>query len=230
MAMDDREQQFDRALARLLRDASPESRCPDAETLSVYHERSLPEAQMVQLKEHISQCVRCQEILTLVEQSEDEPAEEWDKQEEPAQVYGEELPALMGAGTQRPLQPTTRAAAAAPMVRPIPEMPSRVRWRWLIPVGALAACAIAAVGIREIQMQHRKEAGMPVQMAQNQQPRQQAAVPLSVPPAPQSMQQLNQRQHEAQALDKAMRDQKQASPAASRAVQPPSAFTCSGAS
>lgn len=222
MAMDDREQQFDRALARLLRDASPESRCPDAETLSAYHERSLPEAQMVHLKEHISQCVRCQEILTLVEQSEEVPAEEWDKQEEPAQVYGEQLPALTGAGTPRPLQPTTRGAAAAPIVTPIPEMPSRARWRWLIPVGALAACAIAAVGIREIQMQQRKEAAMSVQMAQNQQPRQQAAVPLSVPPAPQSMQQLNQRQQEAQAPDKAMRDQKQASPAAPRAVPPPS--------
>jgi hypothetical protein len=222
MAMDDREQQFERALARLLRDASPESHCPDAETLSAYHERSLPGVEMTHWKEHISQCVRCQEILTLVEQSEEVPAEEWAKQEEPAQVYGEELPALMVAGTQRPLQPTTRAAAAAPMVAPIREMPSRARWRWLIPVGALAACAIVAVGILEIQMQHRKEAEMSVQMAQNQRPGQQAAVPFSVPPAPQSMQQLNQQQHEAQTLDQAMRDQKEASPLASRAVPPSS--------
>ena len=224
MPMEDREQQFERALARLLRDASPESHCPDAETLSAYHERSLPEAQMTHLKEHISQCVRCQEILTLVEQSEELQAEEWDKQQEPAEVDAEELPTLVGASTARLLQPT-RAAAAPPVVTPIPEMHSRPRWRWLIPVGALAACAIVAVGIREIQTQHHKEAVAGVQMAKNLELTQQATVPSPVPPAPQTMQQLNQRQHDAQALDKEMRDQKQGIPAAPRKETPPAAAT-----
>jgi len=79
MATDDREQQFERALARLLRDASPDSQCPDAETLSAYHERTLPLDQMTLWKEHISGCVLCQEILALVEQSENVHTEEWKK-------------------------------------------------------------------------------------------------------------------------------------------------------
>jgi len=222
MAMDDREQQFERALARLLRDASPESHCPDPETLSAYHERSLPEAQMSHWKEHISKCVRCQEVLTLVEQSEDVRADEPEKQQQPAEVYDEE--ALFGAAAEPLLQTAPRAAAAAPRVTAVPEKSAGPRWRWLIPVGALAACAIAAVGILEIQTQNRRQAAQAVQMAQNQSPAQQAAAPFSTPPAAPSLEQLNPQQHQAQALDKTMRDQKQASPVAPRTAPPSNAI------
>jgi hypothetical protein len=224
MPTEDREQQFERALARLLRDASPESHCPDAETLSAYHERSLREAEMAHWKEHISQCVRCQEILTLVEQSEEVQAEEWEKPEEPAGVYAKKTAELMsGAASQAVLQPAAKPATTAQTVSRISEMRSRPRWRWLIPVGALAACAIVAVGIREIQMQNRKEAAArSVPMAKNQELAPQATAPWSLPSGQQSMPQLNQQQRPAPALDKTTRDQKQAIPAVPR-VPPPSA-------
>jgi hypothetical protein len=82
MPIDDRDQQWERALTRFLRDASPESHCPDAEILSAYHERSLSESQLAYWKEHIAACVRCQEILALVEQSEDVYGNEGRKHEE----------------------------------------------------------------------------------------------------------------------------------------------------
>ncbi len=71
MPSDDREEQFERALARHLRNASPDSACPDAEILAAYHERTLSPEEMTRVKEHLAGCARCQESLALVEQSED---------------------------------------------------------------------------------------------------------------------------------------------------------------
>ena len=41
MPSDDRDQQLERALARHLRDATPDLDCPDAEILAAFHERTL---------------------------------------------------------------------------------------------------------------------------------------------------------------------------------------------
>jgi hypothetical protein len=75
MPPDDREQNFDKALARSLRssgaprtnDASDASDCLDAETLAAYHERLLDPEEMAQRKTHIVSCERCQEILAQLE-------------------------------------------------------------------------------------------------------------------------------------------------------------------
>ncbi len=84
MPSDDRDQQFDRALARHLRSASPDAACPDAEILAAYHERSLSLEEMAHWKAHIVSCSRCQETLALLEQTDSVAANDWEKGEVPA--------------------------------------------------------------------------------------------------------------------------------------------------
>jgi hypothetical protein len=72
MPRDDREQNFEKALARSLRSSgaphgNDASDCLDAETLAAYHERLLDPDEMAQRKTHIASCERCQEILTQLE-------------------------------------------------------------------------------------------------------------------------------------------------------------------
>jgi hypothetical protein len=69
MPREDREQNFDKALARRLRssDAATGNDCLDAETLAAYHERLLDPEEMAQRKQHIASCERCQEILAQLE-------------------------------------------------------------------------------------------------------------------------------------------------------------------
>ena len=69
MPRDDREQNFDKALARHLgsTSAAQGNDCLDAETLAAYHERLLDPEEMAQHKAHIASCERCQEILAQLE-------------------------------------------------------------------------------------------------------------------------------------------------------------------
>jgi len=167
MATDDREQQFERALARLLRDASPDSQCPDAETLSAYHERTLPLDQMTLWKEHISGCVLCQEILALVEQSENVHTEEWEENEVPVAEY-EEMAAvpLRAAAPKSSAAQSVHGQAVPVEAARLPRTGSRERWRWIVPIGAVAAAAMAWVGVHEIEMRNRSAVAT-VQTAQN---------------------------------------------------------------
>jgi hypothetical protein len=166
MADEHREQQFERALTRLLRDVSPDARCPDPETLAAYHENNLSAQQMHELKEHIAGCAPCQEILALVEQSKDVSAEEW---------QGEQL--SLPAFDKRPPIPLRTAASGLPAHRESATPPvratshlrdvrSRLRWRWIAPVGAVAAAAIVWVGFREARRAH-ENTPQAVQMARN---------------------------------------------------------------
>src|SRR5277367_5350852 len=81
MGPDERDQQFERALGRHLRNAERDAACPDPETLAAYHERTLSLEEMARWKEHIAGCARCQEALALVEQSETIVAEGWQGEE-----------------------------------------------------------------------------------------------------------------------------------------------------
>jgi hypothetical protein len=69
MPRDDRDQNFEKALAGSLRssNAAPANDCLDAETLAAYHERLLDPEEMAQRKAHIASCERCQEILAQLE-------------------------------------------------------------------------------------------------------------------------------------------------------------------
>src|SRR5215471_2273983 len=65
---EDRDQLFEKALARHLRsDGAEETLCLDPETLAAYHERMLSVEEMSAAKTHVASCARCQEILAQLE-------------------------------------------------------------------------------------------------------------------------------------------------------------------
>lgn len=170
MPNDDREKQFERALTRHLRNASPDSMCPDAETLAAYHERTLSLEEMAHWKEHIAGCARCQESLALVEQTENLHVEEWEQQNVPApvpQAAGRSSLRATGVNLQQEedARPGAHVShAAVPIRKTIPHPP----WRWIVPVGALAASVIVWIGVKEIRSRH--DASTPgVQVALNRQ-------------------------------------------------------------
>src|SRR5215475_4273448 len=103
MPADDRDQKFERALAKHLRGDSATA-CPDAETLAAYHERSLSLEEMAQWKQHIVGCAACQEALALVETTEKELAEQWREQA---------LPVLEAAARPAPAKASARSALAS---------------------------------------------------------------------------------------------------------------------
>jgi hypothetical protein len=169
MPTDDRDQQFERALARHLSNASPDSTCPDAEILAAYHERTLSLKEMAQWKEHIAACTRCQEALALVEQSESVPAEEWKHQADLEPIVAMALPkaALAGRAIQPSEEvPTTPSAAATASTMSARSPRPRPPWKLLVPIGALAASVILFIGAREIRKQRAQQL-QSVQMAQN---------------------------------------------------------------
>jgi hypothetical protein len=189
MPNDGREEQFERALARNLRNASSDAACPDAEILAAYHERTLSPEELARVKAHLAGCARCQESLALVEESEGVRAEEWENQNVPVPVEGMVLPK------------DVRAAPRPEASTPIRAVAPRPPWRWIVPVGALAASVIVWIGVSEIQTQ-RRHAMESVQVAQN---------PEAAPQAPvagnKSTEQLRKEEPLAQKSDELSRTQ-----------------------
>jgi hypothetical protein len=151
--------------------------------------------------------------LALVEQSEDVYGNEGRNHEEESAEECEELavPLVMRAAA-----PQAAARKPIPVAAPASEphvIPMRPRWRWLVPVGALAACVVVAVGIREIQTQRHKEAARAVQMARNEALTASAtdsgAATVRAPAAPAERKDQPARKEtaEQQAFDKALQDQ-----------------------
>ncbi|MGB2636760.1 MAG: YCF48-related protein [Candidatus Acidiferrum sp.] len=218
MPIDDREKQFERALAHHLRNASPDSACPNAEILAAYHERTLSLEEMAHWKEHITGCVRCQECLTLVEQTENLPAEEW-QFEDVLQSLRTELhhTSLADAGFKegevlRSTIPMVHAAPAS-SVRSI----SRPLWRLLLPIGAIAAAVIVWVGVREVRTQHFQQLGS-MQVAENRAP-----LPASPASKAELQTELKKEQSPAQSLNKEYQAQKPPVALAPVLVSPPRA-------
>lgn len=178
MPIDDRDKQFESALARHVGNASPNSACPDAEILAAYHERTLSLEEMAHWKEHIAGCIRCQESWALVEQTEDLPADEW-QPEDVLQSMRMDL-----RHTDLSVDATGRRVAelssSVPMVHAVASASDvtarrQPRWRLILPIGAIAAAAIVWVGVREVRMQHFQQSGK-TQMAENR-------APLPAPPS-----------------------------------------------
>jgi len=204
MPNDDRERQFERALTRHLRDASPDSACPDAEILAAYHERTLSPEEMARWKEHIAGCARCQESLALVEQSESIRAEEWQHQNVPVPLEDLALPKSVRSARANihQAEEVRKAAPTAEVATPIRKPAARLRLRWIVPVGTLAASVIVWISLREIRMQHGP-ALQNVQVAQNK-------LPAPQPPAHnyRTADQLKQEPPAAQNRDDELRLQK----------------------
>ncbi|MGA2301356.1 MAG: YCF48-related protein [Candidatus Acidiferrum sp.] len=180
MPSDDRDQQFDRALARHLRSASPDAACPDAEILAAYHERSLSLQEMAQWKTHMASCSRCQETLALLEQTESVAANDWEKGEVPAALQASRsLSAGKDIAEEKPTA-EMRAASAAPApveIRSASKGAARTRrrvpWGIVVPSGVLAAGLLVWVVVHEgarfsmqekarVQVAENREASPPV--------------------------------------------------------------------
>jgi hypothetical protein len=163
MPIDDRDRQFERALARHLPGASPDSACPDAEILAAYHERTLSLEELARWKEHIAGCTRCQESLALVEQTENLPAEEGERQNllEAAGEFASPEPRRAAAAHLQPAEKVVSVVSEIATPAPIGTVRTRPPWRWIVPVGALAAGVIVWIGVREVrtqQIQQRESA------------------------------------------------------------------------
>lgn len=218
MPTDDRDQQFERALARHLPNASPDSACPDAELLAAYHERTLSLEEMAHWKEHIAACTRCQEALALVEQSESVPAEEWEGKKDPQIVEAMALPEAALAvraniqHSDEVLAEPSLAAAASPTRTP--KLRPRPPWKLVVPVGALAASVIVFIGVREIRMQHSQQL-QTVQMAQNR-----SALPQPSAPPSDTLDRSRREEPPAQTMDNESRLQKVPGPPMPKLIVP----------
>jgi hypothetical protein len=181
MPSDDRDQQLERALARHLRDATPDLDCPDAEILAAFHERTLALDEMTGWKNHIAGCTRCQETLALMEVTEEVADEQSEASRElpVLQARSPEAPSARNAGTQMMGADTRVDAAVGGSLKKVEPLPARRQAvRWLVPVGAIAAAALVWVGVHERQGVAQKHAAAKeeMQVAENR--------PAPAPPLP----------------------------------------------
>jgi hypothetical protein len=167
MAPDDRDRNFEKALARHLRSStSPSSDanvlgggtserldelCPDAEILAAYHDGSLSSEERNLWKQHVVGCEQCQLVLAHLATPLDLPVNAGASQE----VVALQQNAAFG-----------RATSPAPIARPSP--PHNLRWLWLVPVGAIAATLIAWVSLNTPKPLETASS-QPVEIAENRQ-------------------------------------------------------------
>ena len=190
MPRDDRERNFENALARNLRanapakpqsdtapapasHSIPASDCPDAEILAAYHERLLAPEEMTSRKAHLAACLDCQEILAHLEATDEIPLEADQHHVEPKSPIA--VPQLVHAA-RASSSPAARAAIATSDSRPdVPWRPDNRRW--LVLSGTLAAALLLWIAIHE-------STPRPFQMAKNQQqPVPELPAPAPTPPA-----------------------------------------------
>jgi hypothetical protein len=164
MGHDDRDRNFEKALAQQLRlgvaGAAQNAACPDAETLAAYHERELSLEELSFWKTHIASCARCQEILAHLELTDNLPIGAGEEVLVNENVPGVRVPGQSSVpGVVRELQ---MAAAPAPAQAQAPPSPSqaaiakvatihspRPHWRWTAPLGAVAAGLLVWIVLHE---------------------------------------------------------------------------------
>ena len=174
MAPEDRDRNFDKAIARHLRSTAASSdsakqaagtpslrdACPDAETLAAYHERALLPDELNSWKEHIVACAHCQELLAHLELTDDIPLHAAEEQEVFARADAQDAPYVQKIETV--------ARPAAREGRRASRLTHGVRWRWIAPAGAIAACLLVWIAL------HENERPFPssneVKIAKNQEP------------------------------------------------------------
>jgi len=169
MASEDRDQQFERALWRHLASASPDLACPDAETLAAYQASTLSPEETSHWKQHIASCDRCQEILSLVGQTEDF-TENLQEQDElvpmAAHMPSAAAPVAMRAQHQALAKSPDASKPALPPSSRVTSFRPRPRLSWLVPVGAVAAGIIVWIGVHGMRTQYLQNRSE-LQVAQN---------------------------------------------------------------
>lgn len=166
MALDDRDRNFEKALAQHLRpaasaetlansktnSATPAPDCPDSEILAAYHERSLSPDELISWKSHIAGCSRCQQLLAHLELTDAIPVAS-----EPVGAP-HALPLLGTVSAAPPLAP-----ARSSKVQPISTRRHSLL-RWAAPAGALAAGLLIWIVAHENRMTSSHETP-PIQVA-----------------------------------------------------------------
>ena len=199
MLSDERDGQFERALQRHMRGSSPDVACPDAETLAAYHERTLSLEELARWKEHIGGCVRCQETLALVEETNLVILPEEEEITSLGKVGSFGSNANLPAGFRRMREEVLDEAAggepermpAAPASMP-KKVAGRVSLRWMAAAGAMAAGLLVFVVIREGKQAPQKTQPA-VQMAENRE---------SAPPMAKQEESVQEPKREEQAASK----------------------------
>src|SRR5882672_8193048 len=171
MAPEDRDRNFDKAIARHLRSAAassdsakqaPSTReaCPDTETLAAYHERALLPEELNSWKEHIVACAHCQELLAQLELTDNIPLNAAQEVEVFAMADAQHAPHAQKIETLP--RPAARQGQRAS------RLAHGVRWRWIAPAGAIAAGLLVWIAL------HEHESRFPnsneVKIAKNQEP------------------------------------------------------------
>lgn len=161
---EDRDQLFERALARHLRaEGAGESLCLDPETLAAYHERMLSPEELSSAKSHIVSCARCQEVLARLEATQEVNELQEVFKEAPA-VAIRAAQAFPGQA-RRPLQQShaeepSKAVLALPRKRAF-------TLRWAAPAGAIAAALLIWLGVRDSGMLRKPSSEAATQVAEN---------------------------------------------------------------
>jgi hypothetical protein len=151
MPAEDRDRQFENALARQLRaDAVGDSACLDPELLAAYHERMLSPEEMIVAKRHVVSCGRCQEILAQLEATEHVLAlrnvegnfvvARTSSQPHSGQVLEEE--SSLSTTPPHAREPKNKIAG-------FPDRKNSLL-RWAAPAGAIAAGLLLWIGVREV--------------------------------------------------------------------------------
>lgn len=198
MPSEERDRQFERALQRHLRADAREAACPDAETLAAYHERTLGLEELTKWKEHVANCMRCQETLALLERTAAVGREE--RQEQGVAYQGTLLAAAAPNPAARLREKRSEAVALgeeSPGDHGLERSPGPKSWRWVGALGVLAAGLILFVAVRENRRASVETAKS--QMARNM------AVPAPAAPPP-TAEQLSKSADDAARPTKAFRD------------------------
>ncbi|HXM99322.1 MAG TPA: zf-HC2 domain-containing protein [Candidatus Dormibacteraeota bacterium] len=120
--MADDDKKFEAALAGFLhrekRDSERHVFCPEPELLAAYHDGTLSPEEIQVARLHVEGCSRCQEVLAHLKTTEDIPLST--------------APEKLGSAYSQPL---TFPGSGMPV-------PSRSRWRWIAPAGAIAASLV----------------------------------------------------------------------------------------
>jgi|HubBroStandDraft_1064217.scaffolds.fasta_scaffold08312_4 hypothetical protein len=177
MAIDDRDRNFEKALARQLRSSASSGEnanalsgapaeplaelCPDPEMLAAYHDGSLSLEERNLWKPHVLSCERCQLVLAHLETP----------LEVPASLETKEKVLV-------PQQPVSSGETTSPARVARPSFLHSLRWLWLVPAGAVAAGLVAWISLQTPKPTPLAPPSS-VEIAENRQPL--AAAPSAAP-------------------------------------------------
>jgi len=145
MALEDRDRNFEKALARQLRSSAssgveanasagaPLEACPDPEILAGYHEQSLSHEELSQWKNHVVCCNNCQFVLAQLVATDKLSLDAAPAKDSPLVT----VPASSSRQPSRDAQPVDGA-----------RRPPSWRWVLLIPAGAIAAGLVAYISLQ----------------------------------------------------------------------------------